>query len=434
MDINNKEEINHLNKIKLVIISVGGTPSPIIYLLNFIKPKYIIFFASIQSNKTLSQDILDKLEFKPEYIDLIITQSSEDLLICYKKLQEELFEKLNKIKLLDNNINPKEIVVDYTGGTKTMSVALSLATIDYGFNYTYIGGLERAKGGLGVVIDGKERLIYINNPYEIYGVNIDREIEINFNNLRFDNVLNLINENINKLTDYKKILYTIIHTITIGYKNWDNFKHQNGRINIEKGFNDFKKYCAKDSRYKTLLESIERNLIFLRNLESNKDEYKIYDLIGNAMRRSYIECRYDDALARIYRAFEKKAQIEIYNELKFRNSKIPIDRFDKIELISNEIKEKFKKKYIDEKEDALKLPLYASYELLYYLNNDYGVRFINNYDEIHKILNRRNMSILAHGEEPIDENVFNDALNFIIKFLNIDRSIIPEFPKLEIYF
>jgi len=44
MDINNKEEINYLNKIKLVIISVGGTPSPIIYLLNFIKPKYIIFF------------------------------------------------------------------------------------------------------------------------------------------------------------------------------------------------------------------------------------------------------------------------------------------------------------------------------------------------------------------------------------------------------
>jgi len=66
-------------------------------------------------------------------------------------LSTKLPEILKKWK-----VEPNHLVVDYTGGTKTMSVALALATIDNSSLYTYIGGAERTKEGVGVVINGKD--------------------------------------------------------------------------------------------------------------------------------------------------------------------------------------------------------------------------------------------------------------------------------------
>lgn len=106
-------------------------------------------------------DILRNLDFKPRHHDWITTSNPELLSDSYAQLTKGLPELLEKWE-----IDPKEVCVDYTGGTKTMSVALALATIEESCCYSYVGGGERSKGGVGVVIDGSEKMHFIDNPWD----------------------------------------------------------------------------------------------------------------------------------------------------------------------------------------------------------------------------------------------------------------------------
>jgi hypothetical protein len=76
--------------------------------------------------------------------------------------------------LAEAKVRPAEVLVDYTGGTKTMSAALVLAGIEWFQQFSYVGGEQRDKSGLGVTIDGKERVLYAGNPWSELAV---REIE-----------------------------------------------------------------------------------------------------------------------------------------------------------------------------------------------------------------------------------------------------------------
>ncbi|GAF87305.1 unnamed protein product, partial [marine sediment metagenome] len=108
---------------KAMIISLGGTPAPITFSLNHQKPEYICFFVSEETRVTIDKDILPNLDFKPRHHDWIVTPSAENLSVCYRAVSRELPQILKKWK-----VDPKDLVVDYTGGTKTMSVSLALST------------------------------------------------------------------------------------------------------------------------------------------------------------------------------------------------------------------------------------------------------------------------------------------------------------------
>jgi hypothetical protein len=69
------------SKFKAVVISVGGTPSPIIFSLNESKPEYICFFISRQTKKMMEEEIVPHLHFRPRHYDWIMTPNPDlDLL------------------------------------------------------------------------------------------------------------------------------------------------------------------------------------------------------------------------------------------------------------------------------------------------------------------------------------------------------------------
>ena len=143
---------------KAVLISVGGSPQPIILSLNRQMPEYVCFFVSEYTKDSTEKDILPNLDFKPRHWDWIITPSPEGLSECYKEITDRLPSILQKW-----GVDSDELVVDYTGGTKTMSVAITLATIEGSSVYSYVGGMERSNGGVGVVVDGKEKMWFFEN-------------------------------------------------------------------------------------------------------------------------------------------------------------------------------------------------------------------------------------------------------------------------------
>ena len=78
-----------------------------------------------------------------------------------------------------------ELVVDYTGGTKTMSVAVTIATLEWSSVYSYVGGVERSKNGVGVVVNGKEKMLYLDNPWNEIALMDQKKACILFNKARY---------------------------------------------------------------------------------------------------------------------------------------------------------------------------------------------------------------------------------------------------------
>lgn len=152
-----KRRIKCMRKPTMMIISVGGSISPFIFILNKNRPSFVIFFVSRETQSQVPE-ILSRIFFKPKGIEQITTPSADKLSECYTILSNKILETLKNWK-----VKGKQVLVDYTGGTKTMSSALVLATIDLGCKYSYISGTERTKDGIGVVIDGKEKRYILDN-------------------------------------------------------------------------------------------------------------------------------------------------------------------------------------------------------------------------------------------------------------------------------
>ncbi|MEW6375039.1 MAG: hypothetical protein AB1502_04520, partial [Thermodesulfobacteriota bacterium] len=101
--------------------------------------------------------------------------------------------------------------------------------------------------------------------------------------------------------------------------------------------------------------------------------------------------------------------------------------------IPERLKEEFILKYQDNKDQRIKVPLYASYQLLYGLGSPLAGEFFKYYEkEIRPLLDIRNQSILAHGFNAVDEDSFQKMLQSVMKFSGVKEEDIPEFPILKI--
>src|SRR5882724_3787340 len=116
---------------KTLIVSLGGTPEPVVKSIETHRPDYLCFFSSQESNAKEYPNVkkkLDEMGLSPK-IESIIVDDVNDLVHCYEKALE-VAHKIEK-----QGISPGDVVVDYTGGTKTMSAALTLATVTKGYTF-----------------------------------------------------------------------------------------------------------------------------------------------------------------------------------------------------------------------------------------------------------------------------------------------------------
>jgi len=403
---------------KAILLSVGSSLSPLVYTLNEEKPDYVIFFVSRESREKVI-DIIKGLVYKPKAFEQIFTPSESDLSIAYRSLMKELRRKLFSL-----NISPSELIVDYTGGTKTMSVAVVLATIDMGCTYSYVGGTERDKGGMGIVIDGKEKRWYLYNPWDEFAVEERKKINYFFNTARYASAREVIDDLLEKISEREKPYYEAILTMIKGYEMWDMFKHKEAQRFLNKSLNQLKLLCS--SKFSTdlieLVNRVEENVKFLNSIK--KGNSLIIDLISNAQRRAKLEGKYDDATARLYRALEKLAQIELREKYDINTSNV------KLNEIPETLRDKYEK-YLTAN-NRLKLPLYASFELLYEKGNEVGKKFFQKEKRIKAILEKRNNSILAHGDIPIDKETYEKLLETVLDFIGIDEKELLHFPELNL--
>ncbi len=407
---------------KAMIISVGGTPEPIIKSINTYRPDIVHFMPS-QSSITQIGEITTKTGISAAQIKTKILDDHQSLVSAFKTASAI-------IKELKSDY---EIWIDYTGGTKSMSAGLVIAGLNEGCKFVYVGAVDdkgRNKEGMGIVKDGFENVLPQANPYELFAkLEIDKAID-SFNCYQFAAALNNFDSALGKIQserEWEKL--RILRELTDAYSSWDRFKilktKKASLISIlDKNLSDLRKiYKLSEDKEPDFVNQIEKNIAFLK-LRFGDVKYAIADLLNNTNRRIE-EGKYDDAVARLYRAIELIAQIKLAEEglndlseqkftiedLKRKNLSDDISRYED---------------YADEK-GRLKLGLENKYKLLRFLGWEEADTIYLRNRKLKNLLKKRNSSILAHGLEPVEKETAKELFDDVKAYAKI---VLPELNEL----
>lgn len=367
--------------------------------VNLIKEKYLK-----EKNKEL--DFSHCINFNDKYVD--------DFDIIFESFKNELLKYNEK----------NEVIINYTSGTKTMTMTAALISTLYNKELVAITGERYSDGeNKNLIIEGTEKIDYLN-LYKYHDIILIRKLNEFFNNHRFESGKILLNDitglNINKNAYLK--LFESYYFLDI--------------VNFKEAFNNFDCQLFKNNfpEFSNQLEDNKNSLdIILGNglcEEKIKDLYILASIINNAQRRAD-EKKYDDAIARLYSSFEFIGQSKLKNEYGIDSSDVDI------KILENySIPKKHMDKYKRIK-GKIKLSLERDYRLLNQLDDSLGKYYMNNFNRIRNILETRNHSILAHGINPQTENNYDKFYHLVFEFIDLfcdDFEIYlekTEFPKFE---
>ncbi|MBT73369.1 MAG: TIGR02710 family CRISPR-associated protein [Gammaproteobacteria bacterium] len=410
---------------KAMIITVGGTPTPIIKTINEQKPVFICFLASQKTNDKVVE-IKKGLTCNVKS-EVVLLDNVNDLLHCYNKSVEAAE------RMLEKGFTPNDVIIDYTGGTKNMSAAVVLATVSYGFVFSYVGGIERDKEGVGIVINGKEKIYHGINPWDFLAVEEKKKIAILFNSCQYQGAKNLIEELMNKVSPSEKPVFEVLRFLVEGFYKWDMFQHKGAkncfkRANVDSFIGIAK--AKEDARLLKFAQSVKQaygNLIRIVDcLENSKNICLrlMEDLFENAERR-YKEGKVDDAILRLYRIVEMAAQERLLTKHKIDTSDVNRSK------VPSDFLHELKKTGKDKKNKKIKIGLYDSYNLLDRLGDNLGKSYFNNKEKFLGIQSARNDSYLAHGIASSKSETYTSLKEFVLT-INKEIKNVTTFPHMRI--
>ena len=413
---------------KALIVSLGGSPEPVLKVIREYQPGFVCFFASEKSVETIGAI---KQQLGEEGIEIdntnVIVEDIDDIVHCYAKA----ISCAGKIE--KKGISVEDVIVDYTGGTKTMTAALTLATVGKGYRFSYVGGADRNKKGLGTVISGTEVIHTGVSPWQIFAVEEKRQIALLVNHYNYDAALEFMNRTRIELPAGDRILWDQMVNIIQGYRDWDIFDHMAALTTLQNGLNGLENSLSlkPDSNLEAFMLRVRENYETLGRMcnetkgFNNKMKRSIgLDMVSNACRRAE-QGRYDDAVARLYRALELIGQIAFKERFGCSTANVDPQKLPK------SIQEDYKNRYSsEEKADRMKLPLYATFNALHEAEDPVGKQYFEKEKEFKGILAARNDSILAHGFITLRQKSF-EGLYEIIKNSFFAEEPLIDFPKLR---
>jgi len=318
--------------------------------------------------------------------EIVSVDDPDDLNLCYCTL-------VNLSTSIKRIYPEAQIIANYTGGTKTMSAAMALVGIvteewDLSLNKGPRLDIIKIKGGDIPVVINKWRIFAEQSL-----VSAAKTLE-NYDYALADAMISGLLSHPLEPSFERRLLRA--RQLCVAFDRWDKFEHEKALELLQPYDKDFFAYIIPLKR-------------ILKKTKANGYEL-VGDLLNNAERRASQQ-RYDDAIARLYRATELFAQIRIEKTKGYKLGKLTLKELDE------ELRPEYRK-YMKEN-DRLLLGLREDYELLYKMKDPIGKEFKENEGSLLNALNYRNSSILAHGITPLEEedyNFVNERLKgFILK-------------------
>lgn len=434
---------------RVLLLTVGGSCEPLVTSIKQLKPDYVYFICSSDQKtpqKTKGSYVQVDGEGKPcftrdgqmpsvvaqtglqeDQYEKILIPNIDSLTDCYAFSAEAIFKGRERFK--------GDVLVDYTGGTKTMSAGLVAAALDDGEVKMYLTGGERLD--LKQVRSGSQRVIKCNWTPLIVRRHFST-IENLFRSFDYEGCLEFIHEispDIEIGTEEDTMLQRY-HSICKGFLAWDIFDHEGALPYIET-------YARDLIEYKIFLDNVlrQRQRFIDRAKGSHKEDeskkryssvfYLVHDLLRNAERR-LIQRRFDDAVARVYRSSELLAQSALIE------NKPSINTGD-VDLLL--LPEDIRDRYASESKNGggkVQIGLFMSYQLLSDLKHPLGLLMDERRNRMKDLILTRNSSILAHGIEPVEERRAREFFGFVVDLIESYEEMVeikkgfsrsPQFPR-----
>lgn len=412
---------------RAVLASLGGTPEPLCLTIAHLRPEFAVLLVSQQSAALLG-DVKRRCdaagaatEFRHFSLD-----RADDLVEAYGR-------GLSAVQWLqDRGVAPHETLADVTGGTKVMAVGLALAAVRWGCPFGYVSGGERINGGLGTVVPGSEISRAFPSPWALFAVEEMRLLAHQFNTYQFAAAAGLVRRLIEggAVWPPQRTWLEILEGLIAGYENWERFDHKKAVDALAGACGRIQDFAATtaDHTAAAVAQVVDGNLKFLRRLQEDSKGFQrlvqghVVDLVANADRRAE-EGKFDDAVARLYRAVEMLGQIAFEKRFLCRTDQV------KPANLPDAVREEHVRKY-GSGDGPLKLPLWAVYGALAEAGDSLGARFRQSEEELKAVMNARNESILAHGTRPCSSATYESLRVKVLALGNLAEEELVKFPRM----
>jgi CRISPR-associated protein (TIGR02710 family) len=299
----------------LAVMTAGGSPEALILSLSALRPAQVFFLHTAWSRSLEGIDqVVTSLGLKPSQFDKAQV-NPDDTLDTYAGVKQGIAWAGN----------PARVVVDISGGKKSMSVAAGLAAYVIGADIVYVDNREFWQG-LGKPKPGSEFLAMLSHPYTVFGDLAQREAERLYRQHDYggaERIFARLAQDVPSVVDY-----LLLRHLSTAYHAWDRFVlpdacremeslvDQLGRRRILEPQLKLMPYitplaaqAATLGRLRPLTGQLKKahapDLDLLQNQAQAAD--LIFSLYANALRREE-ERRLDLAALLLYRVLEMLAQ------------------------------------------------------------------------------------------------------------------------------
>ena len=422
-----------------MLISVGGASAPVIHSIKENKPDKVIFFVSRGSLPQIGKEVIPAVcaangSFPPHLC--VVTPDEQDLGVSIKALLTDVPRAMRDFGI---ELEPWPGMVDYTGGTKTMSAAVVWASARHSCQMSYIGSRKAASGdeagrtkdGLGIVQNGYEFRFLRENPWNTLAHFELADAMILFDKGLYGQTAATLSEAARRVShDRRRRLLKLIGDVAGVYHKWDLFEYKTAGKGMERALPALKEMAEAGDpdiqNLKAFADSVDATASTLARLNERSLSWEVvYDLLANASRRAEFDMRYDDALIRCYAAIEKAARHQLLKNYGIDNSKCQPER------VHESVRSEYQRKYstIDKNGAAmLSFGLAASYELLRLMGDPMGVRFFA-VPNLQAKLTERNLSMLAHGVKTVTPEMFESLFQDAREVIGVKEESLTKFPR-----
>ena len=408
--------------LKALIASVGGSPQPVIKAIEWRKPDFILFAVSEGSRAQVEDAVLPALDYVPQNESVTISDH-QDIGACYLEIRDAAEAWLERRGIADD-----EVYVDNTGGTKAMSSALLLATVDRFSAFTYVGGGVRSAEGLGVVVDGAEKVITARNPWNQYAARDLERANWLLSQFHADAAARILHaaagrcdaEFKNRLLGFAALAEAMGEADRFRFgAAFKTFNRRRRELEFTLGYSAFTAVSALADAWNKLDRRTKAD-------DRTPGRETLLELLANAERRAS-QSRYDDAAGRLYRAVELRGQ-----QLARQAFGAELGRPRLTDFPANSRADAQALLGEPDEDGRYKLGVQKLYAALA-LSEDPALRERGaSYERLRVHLTVRNSSLLAHGLQPVTEKAFAGFWRDALDVMDVQESEIPRWPPLNL--
>jgi CRISPR-associated protein (TIGR02710 family) len=355
----------------------------------------------------LSQDILGPIVTKCEELTprtsfrYRIVDSPMEISHSFERF-EHLLSELESL-----GYTPQDVVLDVTGGTTPMRFGAALAAMTRGMRMVHQRVPQRFVDGEWILDSSKLReIVPMDNPLESTGLLREGQAVELFNRRDYAAAALVFADVANKVSGVERgHYYRGLLLLSEGYGAWDVAdygtaldKLKLAREELSVAFVE----AALADRAAEITSCITVHLPFLGKLRGKLSVENVVDMVENARRRITDQGRYDDGVARLYRAVEMWHQWSLQNRHSISTKQVDWEGVDESS------RERFR-----QATGVDRLPQMLDLVRARMLDGILGDEAHQDDNVLRDLLQKRNSSILAHGLQPISEASARRFLEYV---------------------